>query len=68
MNKIVWLKKAKCAGTSLETAFMESGLIYYIDSDTKRGDLGAPENKVICIRSGIYQVERPIEESRKNSM
>jgi hypothetical protein len=52
-KKLIWLKKPKCAGTSFETALRKLGYIYYVNDDTTLRDLENPENKVICVRSGV---------------
>lgn len=51
-NKVIWIKKPKCAGTSIEYLLREKGCIYYVDQYTTLSDLEAPENKVICVRAG----------------
>lgn len=51
-KKIIWIKKPKCAGTSIENLLREKGCIYYVDQHTTLKELEAPENKVICVRAG----------------
>ncbi|MEW6677493.1 MAG: sulfotransferase family 2 domain-containing protein [Pseudomonadota bacterium] len=51
-NKVIWIKKPKCAGTSIENLLRDKGCIYYVDQYTTQADLNAPENQVICVRAG----------------
>jgi hypothetical protein len=53
-KKIIWLKKAKCAGTSLEKALQEKGVIYYVHPDTSLKELESSKNIVICIREALF--------------
>lgn len=53
-KKVIWFKKAKCAGTSFESVLQEAGIIYYVDKSTTLRDLENPHNKVICIREALF--------------
>lgn len=52
-QKLIWFKKAKCAGSSFESLLQDNGAIYYVDQFTTRDELEDPSIKVICIRGGM---------------
>ena len=54
MQKIIWFKKVKCAGTSIEELLKNEGVIYYVNPRTTAKDLDSPLNKVICIREALF--------------
>ena len=53
-RKVIWFKKAKCAGTSFESVMQKAGVIYYVDGTTTLEELENPDNKVICIREALF--------------
>jgi hypothetical protein len=53
-EKVIWIKKAKCAGTSLGTSLQDLGLIYYVNPHTTLEELEHPDNRVICIREALF--------------
>ncbi|NIB43124.1 hypothetical protein HBA55_26185 [Pseudomaricurvus alkylphenolicus] len=53
-KKIIWIKKAKCAGTSLESVLKERGAIYYVHPRTSLAELEDPNNRVICVREALF--------------
>jgi len=54
VKKVIWFKKAKCAGTSFESYLEELGAIYYVHGATTIEELERPENRVICIREALF--------------
>lgn len=53
-KKVIWIKKAKCAGTSFEERMEQMGVIYYVNPKTTLEDLECPDNQVICIREALF--------------
>ncbi len=53
-EKLIWFKKAKCAGTSLEAILHRHGSIYYVHPRTTLKELQDPLNRIICVREALF--------------